>query len=698
MLKFNRTSSLSFTGAPRDCVQCLDIGAGEVHQPAAAISAKSQPMAVLRAKKRNALPSGKFADPAERKYPIHDKAHADNAMARLRQQKGSMSPAKYKRVEARIRAAQKRFGETPPTANSVGRNRSIHIRMSSPDGTRTTIRHTLSASDGGVPAYYNEATDQFLTYVKIDKDAALGELDADNRVWVNVARIGAWAGHPQGAFQMTKGVFDALERNFHNSGVRRIQWDFNHCSAFPPSSGSIPAIGTPAQGWVYGLKNDGVNLYALTEWLPLAKQYIEGDQYDSASVVINWKTKDRVTGAEIGPTLRSIALTNEAFITGLQPLAADATGGTDGTIKGFMQLPEVDATKAQALDVYAYSDTGSLLRKLKQAFGLHELATAQHCSEALANLGAHLDAVDGDATATHEGIKLAGYVASLRDMVGGGEEVSSAELIQFIDALLDEYMAENGIEDDDSATQSVAPMAMPETDACMNSTAATAASVTGAAMENPVVPEAIAAPADPAVVTETAVATEVVAPAEVTAASATVATEVDPQVAVLALQNAALVAEKQHLETEIARLKAASGVATESALSAKVDAAYRTYKTVRGLSEELKPHLLSMLKSDPAGFDAMYPPVDVDKQHLLLDLTGGGASNPESPGARTEADAPLEIVDANAAPAATATTEAQSVALSLSGIMDALKIEKPHLTHDQRLSLADSLLHKARQA
>src|ERR1041385_2125394 len=39
-------------------------------------------MAELSSKKRNALHESSFALPKERKYPIHDEAHAENALAR----------------------------------------------------------------------------------------------------------------------------------------------------------------------------------------------------------------------------------------------------------------------------------------------------------------------------------------------------------------------------------------------------------------------------------------------------------------------------------------------------------------------------------------------------------------------------------------------------------------------------------------
>lgn len=71
---------------------------------------------VLNAAARKRIPKDEFGDPVGKKYPIHDKAHADNAAARLAQQKkaGRVSQAYFDRVMARIRRAQRRFGEEPP--------------------------------------------------------------------------------------------------------------------------------------------------------------------------------------------------------------------------------------------------------------------------------------------------------------------------------------------------------------------------------------------------------------------------------------------------------------------------------------------------------------------------------------------------------------------------------------------------------
>jgi hypothetical protein len=42
-------------------------------------------MAKLTTKKRKKLPAKDFAEPKERKYPVEDKAHARNALARVSQ-------------------------------------------------------------------------------------------------------------------------------------------------------------------------------------------------------------------------------------------------------------------------------------------------------------------------------------------------------------------------------------------------------------------------------------------------------------------------------------------------------------------------------------------------------------------------------------------------------------------------------------
>lgn len=62
-------------------------------------------LAVLRAKRRKALPDSSFAIPGSRKYPIHDLAHARNALSRVAQHG---TPEEQKQVRA---AVARRYGK-----------------------------------------------------------------------------------------------------------------------------------------------------------------------------------------------------------------------------------------------------------------------------------------------------------------------------------------------------------------------------------------------------------------------------------------------------------------------------------------------------------------------------------------------------------------------------------------------------------
>lgn len=56
-------------------------------------------MAKLNARGRKRIKKSNFAIPGKRKYPIHDKAHARNALARVSQHG---TPAEKKRVRAAV--------------------------------------------------------------------------------------------------------------------------------------------------------------------------------------------------------------------------------------------------------------------------------------------------------------------------------------------------------------------------------------------------------------------------------------------------------------------------------------------------------------------------------------------------------------------------------------------------------------------
>jgi hypothetical protein len=66
-------------------------------------------MAELTPKKRKSLAKGSFAIPERRAYPIHDKAHARNALARVSQH-GTAS--EKRRVRAAVRRKYPGIGQS----------------------------------------------------------------------------------------------------------------------------------------------------------------------------------------------------------------------------------------------------------------------------------------------------------------------------------------------------------------------------------------------------------------------------------------------------------------------------------------------------------------------------------------------------------------------------------------------------------
>lgn len=89
-------------------------------------------MAKLSTKQRNKLPKSDFAEPGDRKYPVEDKSHAKNALARVSQHG---SPAEKKAVAAKVHkkfpgiTIKGRKGESK-SSGKYSRSKGQHKRMS----------------------------------------------------------------------------------------------------------------------------------------------------------------------------------------------------------------------------------------------------------------------------------------------------------------------------------------------------------------------------------------------------------------------------------------------------------------------------------------------------------------------------------------------------------------------------------------
>lgn len=87
-------------------------------------------MAKLTSKERKDIPTGKFALPTERKYPVNDRSHAANAKSRASQQEaaGNISSSTKSKIDA--------------AANKV-----LHGRGMRTDHTQTKSEHHFEKSE-----------------------------------------------------------------------------------------------------------------------------------------------------------------------------------------------------------------------------------------------------------------------------------------------------------------------------------------------------------------------------------------------------------------------------------------------------------------------------------------------------------------------------------------------------------------------
>lgn len=69
-------------------------------------------MTVLTAQSRKQMKGKTFGLPRQRKYPMPDKQHAENAKARAKQQlnKGNITKAQYQRIVAKANRVEKNHG------------------------------------------------------------------------------------------------------------------------------------------------------------------------------------------------------------------------------------------------------------------------------------------------------------------------------------------------------------------------------------------------------------------------------------------------------------------------------------------------------------------------------------------------------------------------------------------------------------
>jgi hypothetical protein len=156
-----------------------------------------------------------------------------------------------------------------------------------------------------------------------------GTDDAPKAVWIQLAKPGTFVKGGR-RFRLDRSCFEQMVANFRANKDGRLPIDFEHASEQPPSEGSIPQGGAPAQGWIVDLSIRDDGLYAKVEWGALARQYIREGKYRYISPALHLQMQDRETGEEVGAYLSSAGLTNQPFLDGMQPLQARATPASEG--------------------------------------------------------------------------------------------------------------------------------------------------------------------------------------------------------------------------------------------------------------------------------------------------------------------------------------------------------------------------------
>lgn len=165
-------------------------------------------------------------------------------------------------------------------------------------------------------------------------------------IWIQATTEGRWKGHPAHKLvEFTEQVLKQIITNFRANpsflagdggfGERPVvRLDYEHLSELDPRD--LPKAqeeGIPAPGWIYDLElrdgsgpNEGkLELWALV--LPGEKlwQQIKNEEYIWTSVAVDPEGRDRETNEPIGAVLTSLAITNNPFILGMEPMSVEST-------------------------------------------------------------------------------------------------------------------------------------------------------------------------------------------------------------------------------------------------------------------------------------------------------------------------------------------------------------------------------------
>lgn len=231
-----------------------------------------------------------------------------------------------------------------------------------------------------------------------------------HKSWIQVARIGAYKGHPAGEFEFTAEVFAKMVANFEQYNENgMVPLDFEHASEVGYGDGS-----SAATGWIVQLQSRGeAGLWGLVEWLEPGLTLVRQRRYRFFSPTVAFNYLEPRTGKRVGPVLLSGALTNRPFLDGMAEVTARAQTQAHTTKEEHsMNLETLLASLKAALgdSTVTAENAAERVQKLRESLATAEGTVAEmrakevraSATAAVAELVAHgvIDAEDKDAIET----------------------------------------------------------------------------------------------------------------------------------------------------------------------------------------------------------------------------------------------------------------------------------------------------------
>ena len=144
-----------------------------------------------------------------KKMRLDTPERAKSAMARLEKGRKSLSPAAYASQKREILAAYKRLGIAGNKPMGGGKGLRMHFN---PSTGELRVRHLSDADDGPELSPIEN-----VALADVPEATKGGKVP---RVWIQLAQVGEFHGHPAGSFSLSPKTFSDICANFARSGIR----------------------------------------------------------------------------------------------------------------------------------------------------------------------------------------------------------------------------------------------------------------------------------------------------------------------------------------------------------------------------------------------------------------------------------------------------------------------------------------------